>query len=170
MWRLDQLWPDDPSIAANYHPLVWMGSRWGAKEHAQGGHPSASVSDGSFTAGSLGPWNGPDVRHQKTAALVFIAPSAGVYRVAGVASTKPWEGTAKVFRLGILKKDTQRAASLRTLELPRDGTRVPFELAIELTAGHELLFVPLMPDWHNATSTRIDELAVTMQRQERVPE
>ena len=107
--------------------------------------------------------NGPTVKHQKVAALVFLAPKTGLYRVSGVASSKPWEGRAKVLRLGILKKDTPRAAKLRTLELPRDNSRVPFELTIELTAGHELVFLPLMPDWHNATTTAITDLAIALQ-------
>jgi len=162
VWRLDQLWPDDPTLATSYRPLVWMGGRWGAKDHAQGGHPSATVSDGDVRFGSLGPWNGPDVKHQKTGGLVFIAPSSGVYRVTGVARSKPWEGAAKVFRLGFFKKDTQRAAPLKVLELPRDGAAVPFELAVELTAGHELVVMPLMPDWHNATTTSIADLTITL--------
>ncbi len=110
-------------------------------------YPSASVRDGVFTARTLGAWTGTE--YQKTVGLVFIAPRSGVYRVAGSARTKPWEGGATVFRLGILKKDTQRAAA------------VALDLAVELTAGHELVFVPLMPDWNNATATTIANLVIT---------
>ena len=162
VWRLDQLWPDDPIMASNYRPLTWMGSRWSVKDHGQGGQPNVTVADGTFKAGVRGAWGGKGLNHQKTAGLVFIAPKAGVYIVKGVASSKPWEGKAKIYRLGIFKKDTQRAAKIKTLELPRDATPVPFELTVELTAGHELIFLPLMPDWHNATNTSIADLAITL--------
>jgi len=162
VWRVVQVYPDDPTMTPNYRPMVWLGSRWGVKEHGQGGHPSAAISDGTIRLGTLAPWNGPNVKHQKIAALAFVAPGRGVYQVAGVAHTKPWEGRAKLYRLGIFKKDTQRAAQLKVLELPRDGTRVPFELDVELTAGHELVFLTLMPDWHNATTTTLEGLTITL--------
>ena len=163
VWRLDQLWPTDPIIAANYRPLIWTGSRWSAKEHGQGGQPNATVSDGTFSVGVRGPWGGKGMGHQKTAGLVFVVPKSGVYRVKGVAHSTPWEGRAKIYRLGIFKKDTQRAAKVKTLELPRDATKVSFDLTVELTAGHELVFLPLMPDWHNATKTSISGLSITLQ-------
>jgi len=164
IWRLDQLWPDDPIMASNYRPLTWTGGRWSVKEHGQGGQPNVTVGDGAFKAGVRGAWGGKGMNHQKTAGLVFIAPQAGVYRVKGVARSKPWEGRAKVYRLGIFKKDTQRAAEIKTLELPRDATGVPFELTVELAAGHELVFLPLMPDWHNATNTSIADLSITLRK------
>ena len=164
VWRLDQLWPDDLMMAGNYRPLIWTGSRWGAKEHGQGGQPGVTVADGTFSAGVRGPWSGKGMNHQKTAALVFITSKSGVYRVKGVAYSKPWEGKAKVMRLGVFKKDTQRAAKLKLLELPRDAKKIPFELTVELVAGHELIFLPLMPDWHNATKTTIADLSVTLQK------
>ena len=92
---------------------------------------------------------------------MFIAPDSGLYRVSGVARSKPWEGGAKIFRLSLRKKDTQRAAEVKLLELPRDGAPIPFELTVELTAGHELVFLPLMPDWHNATTTTIANLKIS---------
>ena len=49
---------------------------------------------------------------------------------------------------------------MQTIELSRDGARVPFEVKVELTTGHELLFHPLMPDWHNATTTTIENLSI----------
>jgi len=164
VWRLDQLWPDNPIIAGNYRPLVWTGARWGAGEHAQGGQPGVTVADGTFSAGVRGPWGGKGMNHQKTAGLVFIAPKSGVYRVKGVAYSKPWEGKAKVMRVGVFKKDAQRAVRLKLLELPRDAKKIPLELTVELTAGHELIFLPLMPDWHNATKTTIADLSVTLQK------
>ena len=92
--------------------------------------------------------------------MVFIAPQSGLYRVRASASSKPWTGGAKDFRLAVLKKDTQRAAEVRSYVLAREGTPVPLDFQVELAAGHELVFLPLMPDWNNATTTRIDNLVI----------
>ena len=161
IWRLDQLWPDDPIMAAHFQPLRWVASQWGVQDHGQGGQPAVTITDGTFKAAVRGPWTGPDLNHQRVAGLVFIAPDSGLYRVSGVARSKPWEGGAKIFRLSLRKKDTQRAAEVKLLELPRDGAPIPFELTVELTAGHELVFLPLMPDWHNATTTTIANLKIS---------
>lgn len=60
----------------------------------------------------------------------------------------------------IAPRDTQRAAAVQTFDLPRDGSAVPLDFTVELTSGHELVFLPLMPDWNNATTTRLDDLAI----------
>jgi hypothetical protein len=158
VWRLDQLWPDNPIMADAYIPLAWSGTEWKATEHEQGGQPAARVENGSLRASVRGPWTGN--AGQKTCALLFVAPQAGIYVATGTAKSMPWEGGAKTFKLGVFKKDTQRAAPLQTIELPRDGSPVPFKVRVELTAGHELVFLPLMPDWHNATAISIDGLTI----------
>ena len=69
-----------------------------------------------------------------------------------------WQDAQHSFR----KKDTQRTAELRSLQLPRDGRPVPFTVAAELAAGHELLVVPMLRGLHhNAVNIEIDDLAVT---------
>ena len=158
IWRLDQLWPDKPIFTENYAPMIWSGTEWKATQHEQGGQPAVKVENGNVNFSVRGSWTGNE--GQKTAALVFIAPQSGIYKISGIAKSQPWEGGAEKFRLALLKKDTQRAAELKVLELPRDGTLVPFEITVELTAGHELVFLPLMPDWHNATNTSIEKLSV----------
>jgi hypothetical protein len=161
VWRVDQLWPgNDFIIAANYKPLVWSGTEWVPTEHGHGGQPALRVADGSFQAAVRGVWGGVDGEQPRTGALVFIAPRTGVYRVRGAARCKPWEGDAKAYPLVLLKKDTQRAAEVKRLELPHDDTPVPFDLEVELSDGHELLFLPLMPHWHNAATVRIEGLEV----------
>ena len=57
----------------------------------------------------------------------------------------------------------QRATQVRLLQLPRDGSPVPFRLTVELAAGHELVFVPIMPDWHNATTTTVENLVIGLE-------
>ena len=161
VWRVDQLWPAEFIIAANYKPLVWSGTEWVPTTHGHGGQPALRIADGAFQAAVRGVWGGVDGEQQRTGALVFIPPKSGTYRVRGTARCKPWEGGAASYPLVLLKKDTQRAAEVKRLDLPRDDTPVPFDLGVELTDGHELLFLPLMPHWHNAATVRIEQLEVS---------
>lgn len=161
VWRLDGVFPDRFIMAGNYNPLTWNGTEWRQIGHEQGGQPAIRIANGAVDFSVRGPATGKGLEFQKIAAVVFIAPKSGIYKVSGTAKSKPWEGGAKIYRLAILKKDTQRAAEVKVLELPRDGSRVPFELSLELTAGHEIVFLPLMPDWHNTTTTHIEDLKIT---------
>jgi hypothetical protein len=160
VWRVDQVWPDDPTIASNYVPLEWAGAAWQTHKTAVGGQPEVRVENGTFKVAVRGPWTGQP--GQRIAGLVFIAPKNGVYKVSGTAFSKPWEGAAKVYKLGVFKKDTQRATQEKVYELPRDATKVKLDFTVDLAAGHELVLLPLMGDWHNATSVQIDELVIEM--------
>ena len=162
VWRLYRLYPDDAIMTSNYSPLVWGNGQWIAPDHSQGGHPSARVADGKISFGTLGPWGGTDPKYAKIPVLAFIASKSGIYQVSGSASSKPWEGGAQACPLALRKMDTQRAAEITTLQLPRDGTPVPFSTEVELTAGHELLFVPMMQHLHNnATNLTFENLVIT---------
>jgi hypothetical protein len=162
VWRVDQLWPDKPAFTENYLPLPWNGTEWEPAKHGQGGQPRVKVENGNAHFSVRGPWSGNE--GQKIVGLIFIASKSGIFTVSGKAHSKPWEGGAKIFRLGIFKKDTQRSVELKMLELPRDNSPVPFEMMVELTAGHELVFLPVMPDWHNATTTVLEDLTIQEQR------
>ncbi|MFO0926631.1 MAG: hypothetical protein U0736_06265 [Gemmataceae bacterium] len=61
--------------------------------------------------------------------------------------------------LQVRKKDAQRAAVVRTIELPRK-TDVPLAFTVELSAGHELLFLPFVDPWHNASTITLTELTI----------
>jgi hypothetical protein len=162
VWRIDQLYPDEHIYTANYKPLPWGGTEWAAKEHGQGGQPAVKVENGDVRFSVRGPWNGPGLNHSKTGALVFIAPENGRYRIRGEAHSKPWEGGAKVFPLAVLKKDTQRAAEVKIYDLPREGTRVPIDVEVEVSAGHEIVLLPIMAGaWNNGTATTIAGLTIT---------
>lgn len=140
-------------MTGNYTPMVWGGTAWAAPDHSQGGHPSARVEDGRVSFGALGPWGGNEFNYPKIPVLAFIAPKTGLYKITGTASSKPWDGSAKISPLSLRKKDTQRAAEITTIQLPRDGTPVPFTAEIDLTAGHELLVVPMMQGLDNKRRT-----------------
>jgi hypothetical protein len=158
VWRIDRVYPSEVIMAANYAPVPWDGTAWHPVDHQQGGQPSVRVGNGTARLSVSGPWQ--NHAFQKIAGIVFIVPEDGVYRVRATASTKPWSGGAKTYRLAVLKKDTQRAAEVKAIDLPRDGTPVPVDLEVELTAGHELVLLPVMPDWNNATTTTLEGLTV----------
>jgi hypothetical protein len=158
VWRIDAIWPDDPNLVANYIPLKWDGTRWFSKELEAGGQPAVSVADGAVEFSVRAPWTGQP--GQRTAALAFIVPETGTWRITGKASSKPWTGEAATYKLGVFKKDTQRSAQQAVIELPRSGEALDLNVKVDLTAGHELILLPLMPDWHNATTTRVVGLMV----------
>ena len=147
VWRIDRVYPDKPIMAENYAAVPWDGTAWHPADREQGGQPSVS-----------GPWQG--IEFQKIVGVVFITPESGVWRVRAAASTKSWIGDAKTYRLAVLKKDTQRAAEVKAFDMPRSGTPVALDFEVELTAGHELVFLPLMPDWNNATTTTLEGLSL----------
>ncbi|MDQ3813626.1 MAG: hypothetical protein M3347_06710, partial [Armatimonadota bacterium] len=90
IWRLDQIWPDDPLKVANYIPMIWTGREWKVKEHEHGGQPTISIADGRSNFGVRGAWGGNP--GQKIAALSFIAPKSGTYTLNATAVSKPWDG------------------------------------------------------------------------------
>ena len=160
IWRVDQLWPTDPIFTANYRPMVWDGGKWAARDHTHSGHPSATQEGDVLQLAAMGPWNGPDVEFVKAGALAFLAPADGTYTLTATASCHPWTGGAKMHRLGLFKKDAQRAAELQTFELPADGTPVTVSLRVDLSAGHELLLLPRVLDYNNAANFRLEGVRV----------
>jgi len=163
IWRIDRVYPDKPIFAENYSPIPWDGTAWHPQDHQQGGQPKARIENGSARLSVAGPWQ--NYEFQKIVGLVFIPPESGTYRVRATAHSKPWTGAAKTFKLAILKKDTQRAAEVAAQELPRDGSPVKIDCSVELSAGHELVFLPLMPQWNNATTTTIKDLQIQLEQQ-----
>lgn len=154
------MYPSEPNCVANYAPVPWDDTSWHPEDHQQGGQPRVRIESGKVRLEVAGPWE--NAAFQKIAGLVFIAPKSGLYHVRATASSRPWTGQAKSFRLAVLKKDTPRAAEVQAFLLPREGTQVPMHFQVELTAGHELIFLPLMPDWNNATAIILEDLVLEL--------
>ena len=159
LWRIDQVWPDNPIFPANYTPLLWTGTEWIPEKNGFGGQPAVRIADGKFAVGVRGSWSGSE--GQRLAGLVFIAPKTGTYKVRGTAYNDPWEGDA-VLELGIFKKDTQRSLAIKTFPLPR-RTEVLFTATVDLTTGQELVLLSQVPNWHNASNITLRDVVVTQQ-------
>ena len=159
VWRIDQIWPDDPIFTANYVPMIWAGTEWVAEKNGAGGQPQAHIEAGKFLIAARGSWSGQE--GQRVAALIFIAPKSGVYTISGVAYSDPWAGEAPALSLNLYKKDAQRAAPLKQFPLPRK-TQVPFEASVELSVGHELVLTPRIDAWHNASTITLSNVKITL--------
>lgn len=159
VWRLERLYPKEKILPANYTPMVWGNQKWEAPDHTHGGHPSATVKDGSIRFGTMGPWSG-ELNFRKQGALTFIAPEDGQYQLKLTARSKPWEGK-NTAHLYILKRDEQRAGEIKKIDLPPDNSPVPLELTIDLAKGHELVFLVEMPHHNNSTNISIEKITVT---------
>ncbi|MHC4406786.1 MAG: hypothetical protein ACYTG0_44765 [Planctomycetota bacterium] len=47
--------------------------------------------------------------------------------------------------------------------MPRDGSPVKIDCRVDLTLGHELVFLPLMPAWNNAIATTLENLTIELE-------
>jgi DNA-binding transcriptional ArsR family regulator len=140
-WRVNQVWPDDPLDAANYHPLTWNGTEWQANEHAFGGQPSVDTTKTAVRLSCRAVWSGNP--GEKIAALSFIAPSAGRYRLRIAPALSEWEGKGSTVELRVIMCPASGHGSL-IMALPiKDGETGDLHTdAIPLQAGERLVLVP----------------------------
>ena len=163
LWRADQIWPDDVLKRENYKPMNWAGESWlGAYEY--GSQPSVKVEGGKVGIISRGAWGGGGSEPgNKRAALVFIAPQKGTYRVTGTARAFVWEGDkAAGASLSLLKSDpkTNKITRLRSIVTP-DATDVAIEgTEVELDVGEELIFLNAINSMYTAAVTDLTGLKI----------
>ncbi len=97
-WRLDQIYPDDFLKAENWKPMAWATIQkvdgWYNELGNQGGNPRISIAGGKFEIGLYSAADNFD--WLKTAAVVFVAPKDGDYRVKFAATATRWEGGGTV--------------------------------------------------------------------------
>lgn len=159
MWRVDQVWPADPTEAANYVPMPWDGKQWAAQENSFGGQPAASTSGGVVSLGIRGPWQ--DNAASRTCALAFIAPAAGDYTITAKLDVTRWAGDQPVafhlYRRDPVKK-TVRPVQEVPVEVKND---IPLEAKAKLGAGEELLFIAEIGTFHTAGGVAIRELKIS---------
>ncbi len=158
LWRIDRVHPDRIILAENYAAVPWDGTAWRPLAGDPGGPPSVRIEAGKAHLSVAGPSAGADF--QRIAGIVFLVPEGGVWNVRATARTRPSRGAAKIFRLAVMKKDTQRAAEVKSFDLPPGGSPVALDFEVELTAGHELVFLPLMPERDTAATTTLEGLSL----------
>ncbi len=161
VWRVDQLYPTDPIMPGNYKPMVWGAERWVGAGPSQGGHPSASVQDGTVQIGTMGPWDSEGVNFKKQTALAFIVPENGVYRIEATAHSNPWGGTTADALLYVMKRDEQRVGEVKKFALKADKTKVDIDVEVDAAAGHELLLLTEMPNHNGSTNVMLSDLKIT---------
>lgn len=185
-WQICQVWPDRTENHANYHPLSWRGSAWGATEHGMGDIPSARVADGAITLGIRGNWGGIAEPGQRIAAVVFTVPEAGVWRVTAQVQMKRSQGGGPnhVRLLALPAADVPYAAPPKYGDRsgwyakphPRTVTSLRFRLpdpapsqldrSVFCAAGERIVLVPGINDNTSATVTiaglRLERTAATV--------
>jgi len=161
MWRVDRLYPNDSKMPGNYEPMIWGGTRWTAKDHTQGGHPSANLKNGVLQMGTLGPWGGNTQNFKKQGALAFVVPESGLYRIQFTAKSRPWGGSKADAFISVMKKDEQRVGEIEKFALKADGTLITIDMKVDASKGHELLLLTDMPNFNNSTTVEIRDLKIT---------
>jgi hypothetical protein len=140
-WRLDQIWPDDPLRPGSYKPMPWNGQAWQPRENTHGDQPQASLAGGRLEIANRTAWT--DQPGDKLAALVFIAPSAGRYSLAGNV-TPAVSDSGRPLALLILRRDPVASRVEQVASLPlQDKQRTAIKDAtVMLDAGQELVILP----------------------------
>lgn len=164
MWRLDQIWPDDPMNPKNYLPMRWNGKNWYAKENTFGGQPGVDVGEQRVSLAVRAGWAGAG--ESRLAALVFIAPSAGKYTVAANVKTDLWSGDkSEPHDLRILKVDKKAGtvSKVRKVELVSATPRDLADISVDLAEGDELAFVPTFPHMHMAATVMLTNVKIAKQ-------
>ena len=164
MWRIDQVWPDDPMNPKNYVPMLWNGKNWYAKENTHGGQPGGDVGEQRVSLGIRAAWEGQP--GNKLAALTFIAPAAGKYTLNAKIKPDLWAGDKEErFDLRILKvaKKAGTASKVKMMNLVSGKPREVADLAVELAEGDEIVFVSTFPHMHMAASVTITDVKIAKQ-------
>ncbi len=158
-WRVDQIWPDDPLVAAHHRPLVWNGSEWIAEQDSFGGQPAVDTAKTAVRLSCRAVWSGAP--GEKLAALSFIAPRAGRYRLRVKPAVALWEGRGASVEIRLIRLpesgDGDQVAALTV----KDGEVGELDSGpLDLAAGARLTLVPRFPGWHIAGTIELRDLGV----------
>ncbi|HEX3135774.1 MAG TPA: hypothetical protein VHX44_19585, partial [Planctomycetota bacterium] len=158
VWRLDQVYPPDPSVPGNYRPLTWKDGWWIAAKDGFGGQPKTEQRDRGIrmefrASHSAAPG-------EKLCGLVFIATNAGAYHLTGSAELRLWDG-GNATRLTLWHKTASAAKQLASTPL-KSGER--FDLSAwsaTLAAGDELVLLPRIDGMFTGGDVTLRDLSVT---------
>ena len=149
-WRLDQIFPANPEDAAAYVTMRWDEGRkaWHNVPGSQGGQPDAKIENGAVRI-EVRARGGGDSEFVKGAALVFVAPRDGRYRLEPMnVDIHRWEGES-VTRFRVLKRfkigaDWSVEPLVNEALRPENGN-VSISIECDMKQGDELAVVP----WHD---------------------
>ncbi len=110
--------------------------------------------------GTMGPWSG-EHNFKKQAALSFIVPENGQYRIRFTAKSDPWGGTNADAFLYVMKRDEQRVGEIKKFTLKADKTSVDVDIEVDAAMGHELVILTEMPNHNGSTNVTVSGLTVT---------
>lgn len=160
-WRLDQVWPDDPAVWANYRPMPWSGTEWQAQANGHGGQPGAKARQGRVELGVRAAWGGNP--GQKLAALSVVVPQAGRWRLTGSVRIELWDGRGATVALGVWRHPLDGAGvAAGTVAMP-DRQPASLDLVIEAVAGERIALVPRFPGMHQAGTVICEGLRLQAQ-------
>ena len=160
MWRLDQIWPDDPLNVLNYKRLCWVKGSWQSLEHAHGGQPSAGLQGPDLQISNRTWWPGEE--KNKLAALSFIAPAKGRYELKTDVKPTIFDGGAAI-ELMVFKRDGGRIERIAVIALENKKAKNATVTA-ELSAGAELTLLPAFQGTgHCAANFLFSKLKITFE-------
>jgi hypothetical protein len=105
-----------------------------------------------------GPWQ--DAAAARSAALVFIAPTAGAFQVAGTVRLDRWTGDQAV-ALTIVRRNpaNESVAPVKVVAL-EPSKELPLAIEVKLAAGEELAFVGEVSGYHTAATIYLAKLVI----------
>jgi hypothetical protein len=140
LWKLEQVWPADTKLAANFRPMTWTGSEWGVKEGGFGGQPTAVLQENRLELATRAPHGTPQA--PRWTALTFVAPKSAEYLVQGNVKSVIWDGNNDTSFVGIKKSTDGTTSKAFDVTIKKQvPTKLP-ELRVSLAAGEELALVP----------------------------
>jgi hypothetical protein len=168
VWRLDHVWPDDWRDGQNYHPLIWLGSRWGMEHKAVGSHDKCPSAESIGSTMILGVFASRldtpkgQAFSNKTPSLSYICNKRGDYFVdASIHMDSPiGESHISLFVLKYKRSD-QSIAKIWKVELAASTVNEVRRLSVSCEPGDEIRFVPWSDQPRTGAQVVIENIVIS---------
>lgn len=172
LWKAVNIWPDSVTDPNNFKDMQWDGKSWvpvNGAEESFGGQPAIAPGEFSAVIAARSAWSGNP--GEKLAALVFIAPKTGNYKIEGNYKALVWNGDPQQAKLTVRKLDRKAMTSEKVGSLPLGPTDVAIENSnVFLEEGQELAFIPTFTAMHTAASVTFSSLKLTWTGEAALPD